>query len=277
MLKLLEKRSVHSCNLETWEWESRALGSAKRVSVLVPRNYEFTSAEAPVLFLLHGFGASRSTWLTRTRLAEYLEEFNLLVVIPESGRRWFINDVRGFRYEDYLIGELVPFIDENYGDLIRRDSRAIGGFSMGGAASLMQALRYPDVFSVVLSHAGAFEAPQRVGDPYADLRNARDFMIPTTEAHERVWGPPGSVVRRRYDLYSLIGSATSTNGLSVYADVGLGDYPRIIEMNRKIVVELKDRGVSVEFRECHGAHDLEYLDRALPFSLKFVHDKFGRS
>ncbi|MFD0634896.1 hypothetical protein ACFQ9X_28510 [Catenulispora yoronensis] len=68
----------------------------------------------------------------------------------------------------------------------------------------MQALRYPGLFGVVVSHAGAFEAPARVGDPYAGLREERDFMIPSVVAHERVWGPVGSEVRGRYEVGALI-------------------------------------------------------------------------
>ncbi|MEU1535551.1 hypothetical protein [Streptomyces fagopyri] len=36
-------------------------------------------------------------WLTGTGLAGHLAGLELLVVLPESSRRWFINDHRGFR------------------------------------------------------------------------------------------------------------------------------------------------------------------------------------
>jgi putative tributyrin esterase len=263
--------------LEIWEWASPALGCSKRTSVLVPRACTSAGAEVSALFLLHGFGGSRATWLTRTRLVEHLSETGLMVVLPESGRRWFINDDRGFRYEDYLLGELVPFVDEAYFSYLRTGLRAIGGFSMGGAAALMQALRHPGVFTVAVSHAGAFEAPLRVGDPYAELRAAGNFMIPSSEAHERVWGPPGSPVRRRYDLHALLGSGCFDEDLSVYVDVGVDDYPRIFSMNQRMVLKLKEAGVDVEFYQRPGGHDFEYLDQALPFSLKFVDDKLSRN
>ncbi|MEV0911259.1 alpha/beta hydrolase [Streptomyces hokutonensis] len=277
MHTLVEKRQLSTHTLETWEWVSPALGCAKRASVLVPRKCTSTGAEVPVLFLLHGFGGSRTTWLTGTRLTEHLAEIDLLVVLPESGRRWFVNDDRGFRYEDYLLDELVPFVDARYAVHVRPGTRGIGGFSMGGAAALMQALRHPDVFRVAVSHAGAFEAPSRVGDPYADERRNRDMAIPSTEAHERVWGPPGSTVRRRYDLSTLLGAGRRAERLSVYADVGSDDYPRIVEMNRRTARKLIASGIDAEFFERPGGHDLEFLDRALPFSLKFAERRLKRS
>lgn len=262
-----------SYHVDTWESHSSTLGCAKRVTVLVPASSAPAATEMLVLYLLHGFGGTRETWLRGTRLLEHLEGTGLMVVLPESGRRWFINDHRGFRYEDYLLGELLPFVESAYDCLAGPGLRAIGGFSMGGAAALMQALRHPGMFSVVASHAGAFEAPLREGDPYAHLRDARGFAIPSVAAHERVWGPTGSLVRRRYDLYSLVAGLPAGPRPAVYADVGTQDYPRIIEMNHRMVQALRRVGIATEFHERPGAHDISYIDRALPFSLAFVAER----
>jgi putative tributyrin esterase len=273
---LVHKRQLPACALETWEWASPSLARIKRASVLVPRSCTTEGRAVPVLYLLHGFGGSRTTWLTGTRLVEHLAGLGLLVVLPESGRRWFINDHRGLRYEDYLIDELIPFVDDRYAVHLRAGVRGIGGFSMGGAAALMQALRHPHLFSVVLSHAGAFEAPSRVGDPYAGLRRDPDSAIPSTREHDRVWGPPGSPVRERYDLTTLL-ERHAGRDLSVYADVGVDDYPRILRMNRTAVRKLTAAGIGTEFSERPGGHDLRFLDRALPFSLTFAANRLKRS
>jgi S-formylglutathione hydrolase FrmB len=273
---LVHKRQLAAHTLETWEWASPALGRVKRASVLVPRTCTAEGRDVPVLYLLHGFGGSRTTWLTGTRLSEHLAGLELLVVLPESGRRWFINDHRGFRYEDYLVDELIPFVDDRYAVHLRQGVRGIGGFSMGGAAALMQALRHPGLFDLVLSHAGAFGAPSRVGDPYNGLRHAQDTAIPSTQAHERVWGPPGSAVRGRYDLTALLAHRDG-GGLSVYVDVGVDDYPRILRMNREAAQKLAAAGIETTFCERPGGHDLGFLDRALPHSLSFAATRLKRS
>ncbi|MCX4551219.1 esterase family protein [Streptomyces sp. NBC_01387] len=276
MYRLIEKYQLLSQEVETWEWPSRALDCDKRVSVLRPVRRNSLDSALPVLFLLHGFGGTRLTWLQRTRLIEHLAGLDLMVVIPESGRRWFINDHRGMRYEDYLIGEVVPFADENIGADVRKGRRAIGGFSMGGATALMQALRHPGLFSTVISHAGAFEAPLRVGDPYSEMRQNRDSAIPSTAAHERVWGPPGSPVRLRYNPFRMMDSYTGGPDLSLYFDVGSQDYARIIGMNRNMALKIEGSGIDFEYHEREGGHDLRFLDRSLPFSLAFAAERLHR-
>ena len=267
---LVTRYPVGSYRVDTWECHSSALGRTKRVSVLAPPAMARPPTGVPTLYMLHGFGASRQAWLRSTGLLKHLDGTGLMVVLPESGRRWFINDHHGFRYEDYLLGELLPFVENAYDCPDDSGLRGIGGFSMGGAAALMQALRHPGTFSVVVSHAGAFEAPLREGDPYAQQRDTRSFAIPSVEAHERVWGPVGSPVRRRYDLYSLVAEQPTGPRPAVYADVGTEDYPRIIEMNRRMVEALRRAGIHTEFKERPGAHDSSYIDRALPFSLAFA-------
>lgn len=259
-----------SHHLITRQWRSGALKREKRIRILVPTGQRAEREECAVLILLHGYGGSHQTWTRRTQLIEYLRGKNLLVVMPESGRRWFINDHEECCYEDYLIGEVVPFVQRTFDVFSGRHGWAIGGFSMGGASALMQALRHPHLFSVVVSHAGAFEGPFRRGDPYVGMRSDRHCSIPPTEVHERVWGPYGSPTRRFYDPYSLIKSSSVDMGLCVYADVGTDDYERIVQMNRNTAIALRAAGIELEYQERNGAHDLEFLNKALPFSLDFV-------
>lgn len=251
---------------------SLALGTDKRVDVLVPPAPR--AQASPVLVLLHGFGGTRRTWTEQTRLVDHLAGTGLLVVLPESGRRWFINDHAGHRYEDYLIDELVPLIRQSFPTT--RDSWAIGGFSMGGASALMQALRHPRLFSVVLSHAGAFEGPLRSGDPYAALRRGPASLMPTTQVHERVWGPEGSPTRNTYNPYRLLAARRSEDRLAVYADVGTGDYQRIVQMNRNVASAMRAAGIDLEYHERPGGHDLEFVDDALGSSLAFVSERLRR-
>lgn len=253
----------------TRQWPSGALGRGKRVNIVLPGGYAARGPGHPVLYLLHGYGGGRDTWLLRTALVELVRDSRLIVVLPESGRRWFINDHAGLRYEDYLLQDLVPAVDAGFNTRAERSARAVGGFSMGGAAALFLALRHPSVFGAVASHAGAFEAPLRRGDPYAAYRADPGFVMPTEESHGRVWGPPGSATRRRYDPYRLIGREPAPRP-ALYLDVGTGDYDRMIQVNRRVRDALRNGGWSPEYHERPGGHDLDFVNRALPASLAFV-------
>ena len=254
----------------TPRWRSQALGRDKRVNVVLPEGFTEEGPRYPVLYLLHGYGAGRDTWLRQTRLLDALKGFRLIVVLPESGRRWLINDHVGLRYEDYVIHDLVPAVDKHFPTLADRSARAIGGFSMGGATAMFLALRHRSLFGAVASYAGAFEAPHRTGDPYAAHRGEPDFVMPTVESHERVWGPPGSATRRRYDPYQLIEAPSTALPPAFHLDDGTQDHDRMVRMSRAVREALDRRGWPVEYHERPGGHDWEYVDAALPASLEFL-------
>ncbi|RSN71008.1 MULTISPECIES: alpha/beta hydrolase [Actinomadura] len=247
----------------TETWRSASIGREKSVNVVLPSTYSPVGPAFPVLYLLHGFGGNRGTWLRCADLPAVVEATGLIVVLPESGRSWFINDARGRRYEDHLVREVVGRVDGGYNTAASREGRGIGGFSMGGAAALFQALRHGDVFSVVCSSAGAFEAPLREGDPYRRLREERRLAIPTTRDHERVWGPVGSAVRREYDPYRALRDRDEKYPIEMHLDVGLDDYPRMIAMNRRMRDALAEHSVPHRYRERPGGHDWAFVNAGL--------------
>lgn len=253
----------------TETWLSTSIGREKSVTVALPPAYSPVGRPFPVLYLLHGFGGNRTTWLQ----CEDLATDRIILVFPESGRSWFINDARGRRYEDYLVGEVVGHVDRRFNTVACREGRGIGGFSMGGAAALFQALRHGDLFSVVCSNGGAFEAPLREGDPYERFRGDRDLAMPTTRDHERVWGPVGSEVRRRYDPYRLIRNRNPEHPLGIHFDVGVDDYPRMIAMNRRVRDALAADAVPHEYRERPGGHDWAFVNAGLPDLFAFARSR----
>lgn len=228
--------------------EAKSIGRRKAARVVVP-----SCAPPPqgwrTCYLLHAFGGNRLTWL------DYLvhHELRMVLVFPESGRRWFINDVSGRNYEDYIMDDLISAVDSDYPTDRRASSRIVGGFSMGGAAAIYLSLRHPEMFSGAFSYGGAFYAPRREGDPYSAYRST-GCMMPTEEEHERVWGSPGSQVRKMYDPDTLIGSASSGPTPKMIIEVGCNDYPRVVEQNRKMNEALVVSRMPHLYRECQGDH-----------------------
>ncbi|MEU8891467.1 alpha/beta hydrolase family protein [Streptomyces sp. NPDC048442] len=259
-----------TAHVRTLRLPSRLLGRDKGVNVVLPGGYSEHGAAHRVLYLLHGYGGGKDTWLVNTRLLDLLCDSRTLVVLPQSGRRWFVNDHAGLRYEDHFVQELVPAVDERFHTLAHRSGRAVGGFSMGGATALFLGLRHPGLFGAVASLAGAFEAPRRIGDPYAAFRGEPGFAMPTVDSHERVWGPPGSETRHRYDPYRLIGRTGAHPPPALHLDIGTADHDRMLAMNHRVRDALRERGHDVEYHERPGGHDWSYVDRALPAALDFV-------
>ncbi|MEV4754490.1 alpha/beta hydrolase family protein [Micromonospora sp. NPDC049559] len=260
----------------TETWFSESIERQKSITVALPPTYSLLGRPCPVLYLLHSFGGNRTSWFRCPSLAARASDLGLILVLPESGRSWLINDARGRRYEDYLLQEVVPYVDRHFNTVADRAGRAIAGFSMGGATAFFQALRHGDVFCAAGSNGGAFEAPLREGDPYHRHRHDQRLMMPTVADHERVWGPVGSDVRRTYDPYRLLRELGPDDPVPVfYLDVGLQDFSRTIAMNRNMRDALSARKMPFVYRERPGRHDWEFVEAGIDELLGFVSENLA--
>jgi putative tributyrin esterase len=213
------------------------------------------ASERSIFVLLHPFGGNRTSWARHAPdlMAALAEDF--IVVLPECGRGWFINDHAGKRYEDYLIGELIPLVRETYA---AAGPACISGFSMGGASAFFLALKHPDAFGAAFAVAGAFTAGNRTGDPYKAIRSDA-LLIPSEAEHDRVWGPPGSAVRAAYAPAALVGQIEGRKHLPrFYFEVGKDDYPRALEASETMRALLEGAGVAVQFAQHEGGHTWAY-------------------
>jgi putative tributyrin esterase len=260
----------------TQTWHSEALGRKKSVSVVLPPSYTTTGSPFPVAYLLHGFGGNRRTWLSCRDLPGLAAAARTILVLPESGRYWMINDAAGRRYEDYLMDEVINYVDDRFNTVASRSGRAMAGFSMGGASALFLALRHSRRVSVVASNSGAFEAPLREGDPYRAWRSDGGLVMPTVEEHERVWGAAGSAVREAYNPSRLLDARDLEALPHVYLDVGVHDYPRMIAMNRRMDDALSARAIPHEYRERPGGHDWQFVNAGLPQVFGFIKEHLAR-
>lgn len=238
--------------------DSRVLGRRKMAHVLPPRDRH--GSATPVLILLHPFAGNRTSWLRHAPdlVADLARD--TLMVMPECGRKWFINDHAGARYETYVAEELLPLIRAEYG---ATGPVTVGGFSAGGAGAVFLALRRPDLFASALAVAGAFTAGDREGDPYRHVRSD-GMMIPTEAEHDRVWGPPGSATRRTYDPAALV-TALSPDGPRprFHLEVGAQDFPRMIAASETLAALLAEVGVSFTFARADGDHTWTYAAPAM--------------
>ncbi|MEO8381234.1 MAG: AMP-binding protein [Acidobacteriota bacterium] len=263
-------RAALQLRLESVDRSRRSahLGRDKYVRLLLPRSGKIEG----VCYLLHSYAGNFKSWAEHTPLAFMAARLPVAFVMPESGRRWFIDDHDGRKYGSYLLEELLPAIESEFAPSTTRGTRFIGGFSMGGAAAVFQALRRPDLFGAAFAHAGAFHAARRVGDPYAAERGSRDLLMPDVAAHEAVWGSVGSSTRDEYDPYTIVErfSAGGESAPRLSLDVGTDDYARVVETVRDFHAILERFGIQHEYRELRGAHTWAYVSAALPGTLSFL-------
>ena len=251
--------------------ESAILGRRKFAHIL-PRTGSM-APEAKVFVMLHPFGGNRTSWMKHAPELMATLSRDYVVVLPECGRNWFIDDHSGKNYESYLIRELIPAVREKYG---AAGPAAIGGFSMGGASAFFMALRHPDEFNSAFAVAGAFTAGNRQGDPYQALRSD-ELMIPSEAEHERVWGPIGGAVRAKYDPQDLVGRLKGRTQLPrFYFEVGRGDYPRALAASQRMSELLDAAGADFQFAYQDGAHNWDYAAAGMARLIAQSKERSGR-
>ena len=81
-----------------------------------------------------------------------------VVVIPDCytslGGNQYVNSPSVGAYADYLVEELVPFVEERINLVKGRSGRALFGKSSGGYGALHLAIKYPEHWGAVASMAG---------------------------------------------------------------------------------------------------------------------------
>jgi enterochelin esterase-like enzyme len=81
----------------------------------------------------------------------------VIVAAPDCftrvGGNQYINSAGTGRYEDYLVDEVIPFVDAHYRTL-PRGQWGVFGKSSGGYGSILLGLRRPDVVCAIADHSG---------------------------------------------------------------------------------------------------------------------------
>lgn len=155
-----------------------ALGdpSDREVYCYLPPGYDDApDRRYPVVYFLSGFTGTGRMHLNYDPFVESIDRRldrligarampPLICVLPDCftalGGSQYVNSSATGRYEDYLVSELVPFVDQNLRTLPSRDHRGVAGKSSGGYGAMVVPMLRPDVFGALASHAGdaLFEA-----------------------------------------------------------------------------------------------------------------------
>src|SRR5438045_3480713 len=69
----LRVRDVPHGAVQTREYTSKSLGTARKVIIYTPPGYEKSSLRYPVLYLLHGAGSTETSWTERGRAQVILD------------------------------------------------------------------------------------------------------------------------------------------------------------------------------------------------------------
>jgi len=137
---------------------SATLGTERVFAILLPANYAESEQRYPVLYLFHGGGQDHTAFMARTGFPALARRHGMIVVMPAADRNYTAQSSEAqARYQDFVAGELVDYVDSHYRTIASQQGRAIGGISMGGRIAIMTALQHPARFGTV----GAFSPAVR--------------------------------------------------------------------------------------------------------------------
>jgi enterochelin esterase-like enzyme len=231
--------------------------------VMLPPGYNSDSRRYPVLYMLHGVAGDSSEWQSIGLLEAadrmiYRGEIDpFLIVLPNGGANYWVNQATGARWANYVVDDVVKQIDREYRTIDSPSARAIGGLSMGGEGALRIAMKNPKVFGIAAAHSPS-------------LRTAFDQFAPELQAlfgDEESW--------RAVTPLWLVLDSDSAYDLTMAIDVGEDDpwRPNVELLHQRMV----SRGITHRFEILPGEHAAEYwidnVDHYLAFySAAFAED-----
>jgi S-formylglutathione hydrolase FrmB len=89
--------------------------------------------------------------LDRAIADDVVKKFILVAVDMNTplGSSWYVNSPVTGNWEEFIVKELMPYIDANFKTISNRDSRGIAGIFIGGYGAIRFGMRHPDVFGTV--------------------------------------------------------------------------------------------------------------------------------
>lgn len=221
------------------------LAAALRAQVFLPPCYD-RATRYPLLVLIHGTSYPFGGWVSKQKIdtlaGAAMRQGKLppfIIVMPSSDvnfglRSLYVQSDGGpGSYDDVIIKELLPFIENKYSVAQTPDRRAIGGISRGAYWALEIAFAHPDVFGAVGGHS------------------------PST--YSQLVGLPKS-----FSVLQYAKSVESARGLRIWLDAGDSDWTQADA--KRLAGELKASDIPYEFSTGKGGHtDAYWAARTLDY------------
>jgi S-formylglutathione hydrolase FrmB len=183
------------------------------VSIYLPPSYNADRARRyPVVYLLHGYTGTDLGYFgpTGRQLHVIAERVftgggakEMILVMPNCmnayGGCMYSNSVTAGNWEGYVADDLVAYMDSHYRTIAARESRGLGGHSMGGYGTLRLAMKRPDVFGAIYAlsscclNEGTVRAREGGPSPAESIRTVEEAKgnrgAQGTLARAAAWAP----------------------------------------------------------------------------------------
>jgi S-formylglutathione hydrolase FrmB len=288
---------------------SASLESQRSFNIYLPEGYNTENSEYPVIYFLHGMGSDHNTYTIATEIFNMMISSGsikpVIVVFPDGsvepyGGSFYTNSLLYGNFENYIVYDLVNYIDENFRTKANKKNRCIMGHSMGGYGAMKLAIKHANLFAAVSSLSGPldinsfedripfiefenggtppydFEPDQGKFFTYAMFTFAGAFSpnmdnlpyyvdLPLDENAEVV-----DSVFEKFLLHNPanIASEYDLSELAIFFDCGLQDELGMLNWNNTFADSLTSFGINYQYQTYTGTHS-SGLPQRIPVSMIF--------
>jgi S-formylglutathione hydrolase FrmB len=259
-------------NLDLYSYE---LAMNTQVSLILPerRGVPHTPHDEPypVLYLLHGHGQDHTSWLRLSRIEFYLQNSDVIVVMPNANRSSYVDGVNTHRYGSYLMDELPHTIKNWFNISTSREHTYIAGMSMGGYGSLHAALSRPEQYGAVCSMSAGI----RMGTCDVKGKADKGLAIPAVPEIDRnflnTFGPNDQYEGSDFDLKALAKKVNASNCPKPRILQLCGTEDPLYADNVEFAEFVKNEcsNINHTWQDGPGIHDFNYWDQEAITMLKY--------
>ena len=174
------------------------------IIIYLPPSYDAVKERRfPVVYLLHGFQADQKAWTgggyQGMSLGPFMDEMikssksREMIVVAPNGKNalmgsFYTNSTATGNWEDYILRDVIGYVDTNYRTIARPESRGIAGHSMGGYGALVLGMKHADIFAAIYALSPCCTVPE------ADLGPDNPAWLKAIHltSRDQLKGPPKS-------------------------------------------------------------------------------------
>jgi len=201
--------------------------------VFLPPSYnQSRTRRYPVVYALHGYSIGAEQWTQEIHVPQTIEgafakgAHEMIVVVPDSktvhNGSMYSSSVTTGDFENYIVRDVVSYVDAHYRTIARRESRGLVGHSMGGYGATRIGMKHADVFGSLYIMSPCCLSPRSGG--------GRGAATATAAANEEALAAvktPADSAKLPFGLRAQLASAAAwspnpKNPL-LYLDLPLGD------------------------------------------------------
>lgn len=221
------------------------------VRIFLPLSYYSSQKKYPVVYYLHGFGSSflEIEWYRNSYKKLMIDNTeNEFILVGVNGRNkyggsFYVNSVVTGNWEDYVINDVVNYVDSKYRTIPKASARGIAGFSMGGFGCINVGFKHSDKFSCLFAISPA------IIDEKGIQKVLKSWSLEMVNAYGTAFAPNVNNPYLYMDFPKFDNSRTDNETLDKWKS-GIGNMKEKVNKNINSISKL--RGIQIEY----GTKDL---------------------